>query len=81
MGITTSVYFFNEPKAPDVAMSLHCRHLEPRLPDSSLFPLISLGIISSNAVRLFADTLNGQMADLVHSGIWAGELVVATSIS
>jgi len=34
---------------------------------------------SSNAVRLFADTLKEQMADLVHSGIWAGELLAVGS--
>lgn len=30
---------------------------------------------ASNAVRLFADSLKAQMADLVRSGIWAGKLV------
>lgn len=31
----------------------------------------------SNAVHLFAETLKEQMADLVRSGIWEGELVTA----
>lgn len=35
---------------------------------------------SSNAVRLFADTLKEQMADLVRSGIWEGELVTGTLV-
>ena len=33
---------------------------------------------SSNAARLFVDTLKEQMADLEHSGIWTGKLLADT---